>query len=199
MSLEEELRHIEHEIRKLKIEYDLYFIGANPKPPSDHRDAVDRLLKKYQGTPMKNLGDRFLYNGLVNKFNAYSELWAKSMRTREEGARVHPLAARAAHQSARQDLGGSNGSGSGRAAALDAASWRVPADHKDQATLQDLYRNFIQAKDRIGDSKKPTFDAFAREIARHAATLRRQADCDAVDFKIYCKDNKVSIKARPAK
>ena len=204
MSLEEELRQIDKEIRKLKIEFDRYFVGASPKPPPDHRDAVDGQIKKHQGTPMKHLGDRFLYNSLVNKFNAYSELWAKSLRVREEGARVHPLAARAAQQSAKPELGGSNGSDpAARRAAhpgpSESGSWRVPAARKDDATLQDLYQNFIQAKERVGDTKKPTFDAFAREIARHAAALKGKADCDAIDFKIYCKDNKVSIKGRPAR
>jgi len=207
VSLEDELRKIDNEIRKLKIEFDLYFIGANPKPPTDHRDAVDRQLKKHQATPMKNLGDRFLYNSLVNKFNAYSELWAKSMRIKEEGVRVHPLASRVAQHSAKAEFGGSNGAGpsavaartNGRARSSDSGSWRVPANREDAAALQDLYQNFIQAKNRVGDAKKPTFEAFAREIARHAAALKGKADCDVIDFKIYCKDNKVSIKAKPAK
>ena len=98
MTLEEELRQIENEIRKLKIAFDLYFIGSSPKPPLDQRDQLDRQIKKHQGTAMKSLGERFLYNGIVNRFNAYSDLWSKSMRVKEEGARVHPLAVRAAHQ-----------------------------------------------------------------------------------------------------
>jgi len=40
---------------------------------------------------------------------------------------------------------------------------------------------------------------FAREIARHAAAIKGKVDCDVIDFKIYSKDNKVSIKAKPLK
>lgn len=215
MSLEEELHRIDHEIRKLKIQYDLYFVGANPKPPNDQREAVDKLLKKYQNVHMKNVGDRFLYNSLVNKFNAYQELWNKSIRVKEEGVRVHPLAVHKAHQGALAELGGSNQQGAISAAHAqhgrrraphrgvpadgEFASGRLPAAGSDDATLKQLYQKFIAAKDEVGDVKKPTFDAFAREIARHTAVLKGKADCDAIDFKIYCKDNKVSIKAKPSK
>jgi hypothetical protein len=208
VSLEEELQRIEHEIRKLKIQFDLYFVGANPKPPNDQRDALDKMIKKYQGVHMKNIADRFLYNSIVNKFNAYSELWSKSLRVREEGARVHPLAARAAHQSVQAETGGSNGAAP-RAAAGRAArgrspegvvsSWKVSATARDEIGLRKLYDSFIAAKSQVGDERKPTFDAFAREIARHAAALKGKADCEAIDFKIYCKDNKVSLKAKPSK
>ncbi len=207
MTLEDELRQIEGEIRKLKIEFDLYFIGANPKPPTDHRDALDKQIKKHQGTPMKNLGDRFLYNSIVNRFNAYSELWAKSMRVKEEGARVHPLALRHANQAAMAETGGSNGpqavaqpGGPARARGPQPhLQWRLPTRRRDDAALKNLYESFIAAKDRAGDPKKPTFEAFAREIARHTAAIKGKADCDAIDFKIDCKDNKVSIKAKPAR
>ncbi|HKN47947.1 MAG TPA: MXAN_5187 C-terminal domain-containing protein, partial [Candidatus Polarisedimenticolia bacterium] len=143
-----------------------------------------------------------------NKFNAYSELWAKSLRVKEEGTRLHPLAVRHAHQSAMLETGGTNGPhgaveprspARGKPAAAPAASWRIPTDRRDDATLKNLYDSFIAAKDRAGDQKRPTFEAFAREIARHTAALKGKADCDAIDFKIDCKDNKVSIKAKPTR
>jgi len=230
LSLEDELHRIDHEIRKLKIQFDLYFVGANPKPPNDQRDTVEKLIKKYQNVHMKNVGDRFLYNSLVNKFNAYQELWNKSIRAKEEGVRVHPLAIHKAHQGALAELGGTNaqgaltaaqqqtggappggpgGSGSavraraghqrGHPADGEVASWRMPVVAGDNSHLQKLYQQFIAAKEQVGDAKKPTFDAFAREIARHTAVLKGKADCEAIDFKIYCKDNKVSIKAKPSK
>ena len=219
MAMEEELRQLDNEIRKLKIQFDLYFVGASPKPPLDQRDTLDKKIKKLQNNNMKNLGDRFLYNSIVNKFNAYSELWTKSMRVREEGARLHPLAVHKAHQSALTETGGTAGpippsapapagtrhgrsASAARAARTDAAEgsvWRVSATERDQERLKGFYQDFITAKNQVGDQKKPTFDAFAREIAKHAAALKGKADCEAIDFKIYSKDNKVSIKAKPAK
>jgi hypothetical protein len=206
VSLEDELRRIDHEIRKLKIEFDLYFVGANPKPPTDHRDAVDKTLKKYQNTPMKNVGDRFLFNSIVNKFNAYQELWTKSLRVKEEGARLHPLAVHKAHLAGATETGGTNGPPAsvavkrgGRPRAAGSDSWRVPLDRQDERAVRRLYESFIAAKARVGDAKQPSYEAFSREIARHTASLRGKSDCGAIDFKIYCSDNKVSLKAKPAK
>jgi hypothetical protein len=219
VALEDELKHLDAEIRKLKIQFDLFFVGANPKPPLDQRDALEKQIKKYQGANMRNLGDRFLYNSIVNKFNAYSELWAKSMRSKEEGARVHPLAIHRAQQAALAETGGTAGplplaaapaagtrhgrvAAAARAAHDDAAEgsvWRVSTTERDQERLKSFYQEFIAAKTQVGDGKKPTFDAFAREIAKHAAALKGKVDCEAIDFKIYCKDKKVSIKAKPAK
>lgn len=205
LTFEEELKRIDSEIRKLKIQFDLYFTGANPKPPSDQRDALDRLIKKHQNGS-KTVADRFLYNAIVNKFNAYSELWTKTLRTREEGARVHPLALRAAQQAAVAGTGGSNGSAAaphagnrrGRPSETDGV-WRIPARRTDETALKKLYASFIAAKEQSGDGRKPTFDVFAREVQRHAAALRDKVDCDAIDFKIYCRDNKVSLKGKPSK
>lgn len=204
MTLEEELRQIENDIRKLKIAFDLYFIGSNPKPPLDQRDQLDRQIKKLQGVPMKALGERFLYNSIVNRFNAYSELWSKSMRVKEEGARVHPLAVRAAHQSAAAENGGSHKPGPAPKASRPARdkpkdTWRVPTDRRDEGAIRNLYESFIAAKTRVGDQKQPSFEAFAREISRHAAALKGKIDCHAIDFKLDFKDNKVSIKAKPAR
>jgi hypothetical protein len=55
VTLGEELRRIEHEIRKLKIAYDLYFIGASPRPPQDQRDAVKKYARRRtSGTPSRS-------------------------------------------------------------------------------------------------------------------------------------------------
>jgi len=213
LTFDEELHRIDLDIIKLKIQFDLYFIGSVPKPPIDQRDALDKVVKKAQFN-VKSSADRFLYNAVLNKFNAYSELWLKNLRIREEGVHLHPLARRAARQTAGSAAanGGSNGSGAG-ARAADAAhrngdakpheqapdTWRISASRRDEPTLKNLYDRFIAAKDQVGDQKKPSYDAFAREIARHAAAIKGKVDCDVIDFKIYSKDKKVSIKAKPLK
>jgi len=214
LTLDEELRRIDLEITKLKIQFDLYFNGSIPKPPLDQRDALDKLIKKTQ-LSVKSSGERFLHNAILNKFNAYSELWSKNLRIKEEGAHLHPLARRAARQSASAAAagGGSNGSGAAARAPADAArrqgagkspppvsdSWRISATRRDEPALRKLYDSFIAAKDQVGDAKKPSFAAFASEIARHTAAIKGKIDCDTIDFKIYSKDNKVSIKAKPLK
>jgi len=215
LTVEEEIRRIDLDITKLKIQFDLYFAGSVPRPPTDKRDGLEKQVKQLQFS-VKSVADRFLYNAVLNKFNAYSELWLKNLRNKEEGVHLHPLARRAALQQAAAAgaTGGSNGSaavgaaaarhGHGRRGALKGYgphpdSWRISTSGKDEKVLKDLYENFIAAKSQVGDQKRLSFDAFAREIARHTATIKGKVDCELIDFRIYCKDNKVSIKARPLK
>lgn len=210
MTVEEEIRRVDLDITKLKIQFDLYFTGSVPRPPTSQRDALEKQVKELQ-FKVKSVGERFLYNSVLNKFNAYSELWLKGLRTKEEGAHLHPMARRAAHQSAATGglAGGSNGpaavgQATGRRGAAKGPgkpheSWRISTSGKDEKALRNLYETFIAAKDRVGDRKKPSFDSFAKEIARHTATIKGQVDCEQIDFKIYSSDNKVSIKAKPLK
>jgi hypothetical protein len=225
MSFEEEFKQIDYEIRRLKVQYDLYFSGALARPPNDQKEALARTLRRYQGVSFPNSADRFLYNNVVNKFNTFQELWTKMLRIKEEGARVHPLAHRAAQKSGRRASGGSlpkspppavpetgaavagQGAaalaavpdpGSGGSAAPPPSVWRVPAGGADEATVRGMYDTFVAARRRSGDSRLPPFESFARELARHAESLRGRSDCGAVEFRIYSKDNKVVLKARPA-
>jgi len=217
VTFEEDLKRLDVEIKKLKIQFDLYFIGSIPKPPTDQRDALDKQVKQLQNST-KSVADRFLYNSLVNKFNAFSELWSKTLKNREEGVRLHPAAVRAAQRAAQEETGGTLGPPKGRGRGNGAGHtgtargsksrpgagdgtdfWRIPVDRHDDGAVRRLYENFIAAKDKSGDARKPAYETFAKEIARHAATLKGKANCEAIDFTIYSSGNKVSIKGKPTK
>jgi hypothetical protein len=225
LSYEDEFKQIDHEIRRLKVQFDLYFAGSAPRPPNDQKEALARMLRKYQGISFPNLADRFLYNNIVNKFNTFQELWTKMQRTREEGARVHPLAVRAARRAMKAEAGGSTGlipplqagpgttpgagadphrvagrtgpSAKGGASQPAPGFWRVSPDKADPGAIRALYESFVAARQRCGDGKVPGFDSFARDVARHAESIKSRADCSSVEFRIYSKDNKVTLKARP--
>jgi len=217
MTLEEELKQIDFEIRRLKIQYDLYFYGTVPRPPNDQRDALARQVRRLQGVEMRNMADRFLYNSVVNKFNTFIELWAKLLRNKEEGSRTHPLAVRTAQRSARAEMGGSQpapppdpGPARGQPSARPPArpaderhreaapTFRIAAGHGQEPSLRGLYDNFVAARQAAGDRRSIGFDTFAREVARQAAAIKGKADCDSVEFTIYSRDNKVTLKARPS-
>jgi hypothetical protein len=169
-------------------------------------------MRKLQGVEFRNMADRFLYNNVVNKFNTFQELWNKMMRAKEEGARVHPLALRAAQRAAQAESGGSAGprapapevarSGTrtapqSAAATAAAQAWRVPAKGGDDAAVRRLYEGFMEARKASGDKRPLPYEAFAREVGRQATALKAKGDCESVEFKIYSRDNKVTLKVRP--
>jgi hypothetical protein len=76
-------------------------------------------------------------------------------------------------------------------------SWKISTDQADPGSIRALYENFVAARKRNGEERVPGFDTFARDVARHAQTIKSKADCSSVEFRIYSKDNKVTLKARP--
>ncbi|HEV8198410.1 MAG TPA: MXAN_5187 C-terminal domain-containing protein [Candidatus Polarisedimenticolia bacterium] len=208
MSMEDDLKALDFEIRRLKVQYDLYFQGANPRPPTDQHGALSRAFRKLQGVELRNMAERFMYSSVVNKFNTFQELWNKMMRMKEEGARVHPLAARAAKRAAQAGNGGSavpipSSTPPAAPAAKPQArrpagtgAVRIQANQPDEAKVRRLYESFIAARSLSGDARPLAFESFAREIARQTAALQAKNPCEAVEFKIYSKDNKVALKVR---
>jgi hypothetical protein len=190
------------------VQYDLYFIGSLPRPPIVQRDQLHRTIRHMEGTRIRNAATRFILNNLVNKFNVLVEMWNKRVRRREEGERIHPLAARAALRE--KQAAGLRPSAPpppaapqpkrrpAPSAAPDSGAWRVAASQADESNLRGLYEDYLIAGRRAGENRQADFSHFAKEIARQVAALKQRKDCEAVDFRIYCDGNKVKIKARPA-
>ena len=87
MTVDEELTLLEDSIRRLKIEYDVFFGGGAKKPPADTEWRVTSLLKKYSDGHRMNFSQRFRYNSLQQKFALYNGLWQQKMKIKEEGYR----------------------------------------------------------------------------------------------------------------
>ena len=207
LSVEEKLAILDIEIRRLKVQYDLYLIGSLPRPPIVQRDQLHRSIRHLEGVRVRNAATRFILNNLINKFNVLVELWNKRVRRREEGERLHPLAARAAQREQRAaglrppappPPGPRPTPRAARSGPANSGAWRVAASQGDDSSLRGLYEDYLLAGRRAGENRQANFSHFAREIARQTAALKQKKDCEAVDFRIYCEGNKVKIKARPA-
>jgi hypothetical protein len=81
VTVEEELAKLEDNIRRLKIEYETYFSGGQPRPPHDTVFRVDTTIKKFSdNTGRLNFGQRFKFNQLVQKYAVYNDLWRRKMK-----------------------------------------------------------------------------------------------------------------------
>src|SRR5438876_1979480 len=87
MTVDEELTLLEESMRRLKIEYDVYFGGGAKKPPADTVWRVEQTLKKYSDGHKMNFAQRFRYNGLQQKYALFNGLWQQKLRIKEEGYR----------------------------------------------------------------------------------------------------------------
>src|SRR6266851_8941662 len=87
MTVDEELGSLESQLRRLKIEYEIFFSNPQKKPPSDLEWKVLALLRKFSDGAHMSFPQRFRYNAIAQRYAIYSDLWRKKARIREEGYR----------------------------------------------------------------------------------------------------------------
>ena len=87
MTIDEELTLLDSQLRRLKIEYEIYFSNPTKRPPTDIEWKVLSLLRKFSDGNRMSFSQRFRYNELAQRYAIYSDLWRKKNRIREEGYR----------------------------------------------------------------------------------------------------------------
>src|SRR5436853_6301913 len=87
MTIDEEMTLLESQLRRLKIEYEVFFSNPQKKPPSDLEWKVLALLRKFSDGGRMSFSQRFRYNEIAQRYAIYSDLWRKKSRIREEGYR----------------------------------------------------------------------------------------------------------------
>jgi hypothetical protein len=196
--LSEDIEVIEDFIRRLQVEWDKFFSGLERKPPTDLKNKVEALMRRYANAEIRNNTERFRYQTLTAKYNTLNELWSKKLRAKEEGKLfgVHGLKADMlpppAPPAARAAAGGARpGEGS--------AEIRVQSPERDAAAVRTLYDNFLHARQRAGETAPVKFESFQKLISQQASRILTEKGGRAVDFRLETKDGKVSLKAKVVK
>src|SRR3954462_3985174 len=99
-TVEEQLKRLEDDIRRLKIEFDIFFNGGTKRPPYDTKGRVETLLKRLGDDRTLSFAQRYLFNSLASRYASFRELWRRTMQGREDGRD----AAAAARASARDEV-----------------------------------------------------------------------------------------------
>ena len=86
MTVDEEFNKLDDDIRRLKIEYEVYFNGGSPRPPHDTLYRVETVIKRYSSDQSKlNFSQRFRFTNLVQKYAVNAQLWRRKLQEKEEG------------------------------------------------------------------------------------------------------------------
>jgi len=180
---DEQLTRLEEDIRRLKIEFDIYFNGAAKRPPYDTKGRVDTLFKRLGDDRALTYAQRYRYNSLASRYNAFKDLWRRTMQGREEGR--DPVSA--ARANVKEEIG-----------QLHECHTFVCVDaHKEVATIKNLYDSLVEAKRKCGEPTEDfSFPRFHRLIASKADGLKERFGCDGVRFSVAVEAGRVSFKAR---
>lgn len=182
-SPDEQLTRLEEDIRKLRVEFDIFFNGASKRPPYDTKGRVETLLKRLGDDRTLTFAQRYRYNSLTARYTAFRDLWRRMMQGREEG-RDAVSAARASgkHESP---------------ASIPPVTFVCADAHKEVGLVKDLYDSLLEAKQKCGESTDGlSFPQFHRLVASKSDGLKERHGCDRVRFSVAVEDGHVSFKAK---
>ncbi len=213
MTVDEELTLLDTQLRRLKIEYEMYFNNPTKKPPTDVEWKVLSLLRKFSDGSRMGFAQRFRYNEMAQRYAMYSDLWRKKSRIREEGYRrpqdallgVQGVRGEEEHVPQHKAYGVSQAA----LAAVAGASASAPGKASDQpltvecsdpraerVNLEKLYKALSEAKKKAGENVTGNFDSFASFVQKKTDQLRKQYHCDAVEYSIEVQSGHVKLKAK---
>lgn len=82
--VDQQIARLEEEIRKLKIDFDIYFNGATKRPPLEARARLEASIKRISDDRNLTYAQRYHFNTLVSRFTSYRELWRRNLKARGE-------------------------------------------------------------------------------------------------------------------
>lgn len=84
VNVDQQLARLEDDIRKMKIDFDIYFNGATKRPPLEARARLEAFIKRVADNRNLTFAQRYQLNNLVSRFTSYRELWRRTLRARGE-------------------------------------------------------------------------------------------------------------------
>lgn len=83
-AIDQQIIRLEDDIRKLKIDFDIYFNGGAKRPPLEARARLDANLKRLADDRNLTFAQRYQFNMVVSRFTSYRELWRRMLKKRGE-------------------------------------------------------------------------------------------------------------------
>lgn len=180
MTVDEELSRLEEYIRRLKIEYEAYFSGGKPCPPSDTAFRVEQVIKTFaRDAGRLNVSQRFRFNNLSQRYAVHNDHWRKRLRHREEGREFGPRRLPAE------------------------TDWRAQIvccdPDREQAQVDRLLHALVNAKQRVGEETEDLDPARFRKFVREKTKqIKEELGCDRVQFSVTVKGGRVRFTAAKA-
>ncbi len=215
MTIDEELTLLEAQLRRLKIEYEVFFSNPTKKPPTDVEWKVLSLLRKFSdGGGRISFSQRYRYNAIAQRYAIYSDLWRKKARIREEGYR-RPQDALLSVQGVRPEqhepehkVYGVSQAALAVVAGASAAAAIAPAKEEQGFTVQcsdaraerdkveKLYKALTEAKKKAGEEVAGNMDNFSSFVQKKTDQIRKQYGCHSVEYTVEVQDGQVRLKAK---
>jgi hypothetical protein len=185
VTIDEELSTLEDLVRRLKIEYDVYFGGGSKRPPTDMEWRVQTLVKKYSDNAKMSYPQRFKYNSIAQRYALFSDLWRQKLKIKEEGYR-RPQDAILGIQGLRIE---------------ERDSEATPANfvmdvNSDDRQVEAMFHRMMSAREKAGLPPSGTLDSFRKFVQGKTAQIVRESGCAAVEYTVEVQEGHVRLMAK---
>jgi hypothetical protein len=212
VTTDEELTVLESQLRRLKIEYEVYFSNPTKKPPTDIEWKVLSLLRKFSDGGRMSFSQRFRYNELAQRYAVYSDLWRKKARIREEGYRrpqdaiLSVQGVRPTEHEKEHKVYGVSPAAAAVAAGVSSSASAVRAvqpltvqcsdARAEPEQVEKLFHALTDAKKKAGESVSGNMDSFTSFVQKKTEQIRKQYGCQSVEYTVEMQEGHVRLKAR---
>jgi hypothetical protein len=204
VTIDEELGVLETQLRRLKIEYEVFFNNPTKRPPTDIEWKVLALLRKFADGGRMSFSQRFRYNEMAQRYAIYSDLWRKKSRIREEGYRrpqdallaVQGVRPEEEHKPQHNPVYGLTHAGTAPEAAPGAKTFTMHESEAGRDQLERLYNTLVAAKKKAGENVSGSLDSFSTFVQKKTEQIRKQYGCKDVEFSVELSDGQVKLKAK---
>ncbi len=212
MTTDEELGLLDQQLRRLKIEYEIFFNNPAKRPPTDVEWKVLSLIRKFSDSARLSFSQRFRYNEMAQRYAIQSDLWRKKTRIREEGYRrpqdallsvqgvragdEHEAKHRTAYGLSRKAHGAGGETPEADVGVNTPFSVQCSGEGVEREQVESLYKALTEAKQKSGEKVSGSFDSFAAFVLKKTSEIRKQHHCDVVVYSVEMQGGQVKLTAK---
>lgn len=187
INLDQQLARLEEDIRRLKVEYDIFFAGGAKRAPYDTKNRVETMLKRLGDERSLTFAQRYLYNSLLARYTSFREMWRRTLKDREEGRDALSQVRAAQGVEAEKPV-------------EKQTNFVCSNVQTEQETVQKIYDALIQAKTECGESTRElSFASFRNQLDAQTERFKQSANCERVSFEVRTDNGRVIFKAKADK
>lgn len=186
---DDDLTNLEDWLRRLKVEYDIYFNGHRKRPPEDLRLRVEKLAKKLSEASNMTFQQRFRYNTLVTRFHVFRDLWRRIAMEREAGLSTKEESVRLSDKRPVP--------AAPQAAKANRIRVSIADPEQEEEKVRQLYDYLRSLRGKHQkEAVNISYEQFAKYISTKTQNIRGKYGCSSVVFDISLEEDAIKFTAR---
>ena len=179
---EEDLSTFEDMMRRLKVEYDIFFNGNRKRPPEDLKARLEKLVKRLSQATTMTYSERFQFNTLAARFSLYRDVWRRMTAKVELGIEkeTQPSAAK-------------------RLPLEDEFRICIEDPESQEERIRELYNALLRLNTRQAkETPQISFRRFASYVVTQTQNIRQKYNCPGVIFTLALEEDAIKFRAAAA-